>query len=174
MLSNRSYDSNLSHISTVTKKSLNKLSESRQVSIQEAMHEIAGLDLVVCSDYLTDISLDKALYLRKDSDTSLTGLFSYLKCNIFPALWPAGAPTGITKPDLSHQMADSQRRCDDQNHDYTRHKLMTCIVEFGSLLSHQIVFSSLCIFWFWYPSYDRGSSWLKVYWLFYAHDSKWA
>ena len=68
MLSNSSYDSNLSHISTVTTKSLNKLSGSRQVSIQEAMHEIAGLDLVVCSDYLTDVSLGKALYLRKDSD----------------------------------------------------------------------------------------------------------
>ena len=59
---NRSYDSDLSHISTVIKKPLNKLSGSRQVSVQEAMHEIAELDLVVCSDYLTDISLGKALY----------------------------------------------------------------------------------------------------------------
>ena len=71
MLSNRSYDSDLSHISAVTKKSLNNLSGSRQVSIQEAMHEVAGLDLVVCSDYLTDVSLCKALYLRKDSDNSV-------------------------------------------------------------------------------------------------------
>ena len=63
MLSNRSYDSDLSHISAVTKESLNKLSGIRQVSIQEAIHEIAGLDLVVCSDYLTDVSLGKALYL---------------------------------------------------------------------------------------------------------------
>ena len=35
------------------------------------MHEIAGIDLVVCSDYLTDVSLGKALYLRKDSDNSV-------------------------------------------------------------------------------------------------------
>ena len=71
MLSNRSYDSDLSHISMVTKKSLNKLSGSRQVSIQEAMHEITGIDLVGCSDYLTDVSLSKAPYLRKDSDNSV-------------------------------------------------------------------------------------------------------
>jgi len=71
MLSNRSYDSDLSHIIAVTKKSLNKLSRSCQVSIQEAMHKIAGLDLVVCSDYLTDVSLGKALYLQKDSGKSV-------------------------------------------------------------------------------------------------------
>ena len=41
------------------------------MSIQEAMHEIAGLDLVICSDYLTDVSLGKGLYLQKDSDKSV-------------------------------------------------------------------------------------------------------
>ena len=55
----------------VTKRLLNKLSRSRQVSIQEAMHEIASLDLVICSNYLTDVSLGKALYLQKDSGKSV-------------------------------------------------------------------------------------------------------
>ena len=32
-------------------------------STQEAVHEIADLDLVICSDYLTDVSLGGALYL---------------------------------------------------------------------------------------------------------------
>ncbi len=36
------------------------------MSIQEAIHEIAGLDLVICSDYLTDVSLGRALFLCKD------------------------------------------------------------------------------------------------------------
>ena len=62
----------LNHISTITKRSLNKLSGSRQVSIQEAVHEIAGLDLVICSDYLIDVSLGRALYLRKEKDESTT------------------------------------------------------------------------------------------------------
>ena len=35
------------------------------------MSKIAGLDPVVCSDYLTDVSLGKALYLQKDSDKSV-------------------------------------------------------------------------------------------------------
>ena len=30
------------------------------------MHDISGLDLVLCSDYITNVSLGKALYLRKD------------------------------------------------------------------------------------------------------------
>ena len=36
------------------------------------MHEISGLELVICSDYLTDVSLGKALYLRKESDNAKT------------------------------------------------------------------------------------------------------
>ena len=60
----------MNHISTITKRSLNRLTGSRQVSIQEAVHEIAGLDLVICSDYLTDVSLGRALYLRKDNSES--------------------------------------------------------------------------------------------------------
>lgn len=35
------------------------------------MHEIAGLDLVICSDYLTDVSLGKALYLKKESSNKV-------------------------------------------------------------------------------------------------------
>ena len=31
------------------------------------MHNIRGFDLVVCSNYLTEVSLGKALFLRKSS-----------------------------------------------------------------------------------------------------------
>jgi hypothetical protein len=67
---NSAHDDDLNQISTITKRSLNKLCGSRRVSIQEAVFEIAGLDLVICSDYLTDVSLGRALYLRKDSSKS--------------------------------------------------------------------------------------------------------
>ena len=49
----------------VTKQALNKLTANHKISIQEAVHEIEGLDLVICSDHLTDVSLNKAMYLRK-------------------------------------------------------------------------------------------------------------
>ena len=66
----RAHDDNLNHISTITKRSLNKLTGSRQISVQEAVHEIAGFDLVICSDYLTNVSLGRALYLRKENSDS--------------------------------------------------------------------------------------------------------
>ena len=62
------HDDEINHISTISKRSLNKLSSSRQVSIQEALHDIAGLDLVICSDYMTGLSLGQALYLRRKTD----------------------------------------------------------------------------------------------------------
>ncbi len=64
-------DDDLNHISTISKRALNKLSGSCQISKQESVHEIAGLDLVICLDYLTDVSLGKALYLRQKDDTSV-------------------------------------------------------------------------------------------------------
>ena len=62
------HDDEINHSSTISKRSLNKLSSSRQVSIQEALHDIAGLDLVICSDYMTGLSLGQALYLRRKTD----------------------------------------------------------------------------------------------------------
>ena len=47
------------------------------MSIQEAMNEIAGLDQVICLDYLTDVNLGKALDLQKDSDKSVDKRTSY-------------------------------------------------------------------------------------------------
>ena len=64
-------DDGLNHISTISKRDLNKLSRICQISMQEAVHEIAGLDLVICLDYLTDVSLGKALYLQWKDDTSV-------------------------------------------------------------------------------------------------------
>ena len=43
------------------------LSGHRSIPIEEAVHNIRGFDLVVCSDYLTVVSLGKALFLRKSS-----------------------------------------------------------------------------------------------------------
>ena len=62
----RAHDDDLNHISTITKRSLNKLTGSQQVSVQEAVHEITILNLVICSNYLTNVSPGRALYLRKE------------------------------------------------------------------------------------------------------------
>lgn len=60
-----SHDNDFSGVDLITKKSLNALTGHRTVSIQEAVHEIAGLDLVICSDYLTKVSLGRALFTGK-------------------------------------------------------------------------------------------------------------
>ena len=50
----------------ITKKSLNKLTGHRTISIQEAVHEIADLELVLCSDVIKEVPLGKSLaVLRK-------------------------------------------------------------------------------------------------------------
>ena len=43
------------------------LSGHRPIPIQETVHNIRGFDLAVCSNYLTEVSLGKALFLRKSS-----------------------------------------------------------------------------------------------------------
>ena len=58
-------NSNLSGVLDITKKSLNRLTGHCLVPIQEAVHEIAGLDLVICSDNLYSFSLGKANALIK-------------------------------------------------------------------------------------------------------------
>jgi hypothetical protein len=42
------------------------LTGHRTIGIQEAVHNIGGLELVLCSDYMTEVSLGKALYMRKN------------------------------------------------------------------------------------------------------------
>lgn len=59
------YDNSFLGVDTITKKSLNALTGHRSIPIQEAVHNICGLDLVICSDFMVPLSLGKALYLRK-------------------------------------------------------------------------------------------------------------
>ena len=61
-------NSNLSGVLGITKKSLNRLTGHCLVPIQEAVHEIAGLDLVICSDNLYSFSLGKANALVKNQE----------------------------------------------------------------------------------------------------------
>ena len=65
----RTNDNNLSGGDVITKKALNKLTGHRTISIQEAVHEIADFELVLCSDVVTEVSLGKARStLRKTTD----------------------------------------------------------------------------------------------------------
>jgi hypothetical protein len=61
----RTYDNDFGGVDSVAKKSLNAMTSHRTIPIQEAVHEIDRLDLRICSDYTTDVSIGKALYLRK-------------------------------------------------------------------------------------------------------------
>ena len=64
-------ENDLSGGDMITKKSLNKLTGHRTISIQEAVHEIADLELVLCSDVVSEVSLGKSLAtLRKDEEKS--------------------------------------------------------------------------------------------------------
>ena len=51
----------------ITKKALNKLTGHRTISIQEAAHEIAELELVLCSDVIKEVSLGKTLASLRSS-----------------------------------------------------------------------------------------------------------
>ena len=61
----RTYDNDFGGVDSVAKKSLNAMTSHRTIPIQEAVHEIDRLDLRICSDYTTDVSIGKALYLRE-------------------------------------------------------------------------------------------------------------
>lgn len=61
----RTYDNDFGGVSSITKRSLNALTGHRTVSIQEAVHEIDRLELRICSDYLTNVRISKALFLRR-------------------------------------------------------------------------------------------------------------
>ena len=51
-------------VDTIAKKALNRLTGHRSIPIQEAVHDIADLELVISSDYMTEFSIGKALFLR--------------------------------------------------------------------------------------------------------------
>ena len=55
---------------SITKKCLNALSGHRMVPIQEAVHQIAGFPLTICSDYITSFSLNSALKLKTGSESA--------------------------------------------------------------------------------------------------------
>lgn len=63
-----SYDNSFVGVDTIAKKALNRLTGHRSIPIQEAVHDIADLELVISSDYMTDVSIGKALYLRDKKD----------------------------------------------------------------------------------------------------------
>ncbi len=55
------------------------------MSIQEDVHEIVGLDLVICSDYLTNVSLGRALFLCKEASEFSNKkdlILSYRNCQV--------------------------------------------------------------------------------------------
>ncbi len=52
----------------VTQKVLNSLSGQRQVSVQEAVHLMDNLDLVICSDIFTTLSLRQGAMMTGKDD----------------------------------------------------------------------------------------------------------
>ena len=67
----RTNDNNLSGVLRITKKSLNRLTGHWLVPVQEAVHEIAGLDLVICSDDVYSFILGKANALIKNGEQNV-------------------------------------------------------------------------------------------------------
>ena len=61
----RTYDNSFTPTEKIAKQALNKLTGNRQIGIQEALHDICGLDLVICSDILVDVQLNRSMYLSK-------------------------------------------------------------------------------------------------------------
>ena len=70
MLLSRAHGGSLNHTSTVTWRSLSELAGYWQASIQEAVYQIAGLNLVICSDYPTGVSIGRARCLQKNISSS--------------------------------------------------------------------------------------------------------
>ena len=64
----RTYDNDFGGVNSVTKKFLNAMTLHWIVSMQEAVHKMDKLDLRICSDYTTEVSISKALYLREKSN----------------------------------------------------------------------------------------------------------
>ena len=64
-ITSRTYDNSFTPTEKIAKQALNKLTGNRQIGIQEALHDICGLDLVICSDILVDVQLNRSMYLRK-------------------------------------------------------------------------------------------------------------
>ena len=53
------HNGNMGGVRHLTQKALNSLSGQRQVSVQEVVHLVDDLDLVICSDIFTTLSLQQ-------------------------------------------------------------------------------------------------------------------
>ena len=66
--SHSSNSDNINGVDTLVKMSLNWMTSKRLISIQEAVHEIDRLNLTLCSDNITSVSLLSCAKLRKSSE----------------------------------------------------------------------------------------------------------
>ena len=65
------YDNNFTGVDIITKKALNNLTRHRTTSIQKAVHDLAGLPLVLCSDVIVNLPLGAAKFLRERKTASI-------------------------------------------------------------------------------------------------------
>ena len=76
------HNGNMGGVRHVTQKALNSLSGQRQVSVQEAVHLVDDLDLVICSDVFTTLSLRQgAMMTGKDDEKAKDIVSMYQKCS---------------------------------------------------------------------------------------------
>ena len=68
-------------VRSITQKSLHGMSRQRTVSVQEAVHMVDSQELVLCSDYVTHVSLQQAVSLKSKDDNESKDLVSrYRNC----------------------------------------------------------------------------------------------
>ena len=109
------YDNDFGGADSVTKESRNAMTSHRTIPIQEAVHEINKLDLRICSDYMTNVSIGKALYIRNKKDQKTfkkNDLVSYYRNR--PSKWDHMAIDqffhGVFRKHAFYQGGDTKRK----------------------------------------------------------------
>ena len=72
----RTHDGELSGVKGVTKKVMNWMSGNRTIGIQEAQHEIQELPLVICSERMMPVYVNRYMSVRKEKEPKLKDCFS--------------------------------------------------------------------------------------------------
>ena len=77
---NSIYDNDFTGVDTITTKLLNNLTGHRTISTQEAVHDIAGLLLVLCSDTIVNLPLGAVTCLHARKNEPFEDIVGSYRC----------------------------------------------------------------------------------------------
>ena len=109
------HNGNMGGVRHLTQKALNSLSGQRQGSVQEAVHLVDDLDLVICSDVFTTLSLQQGAMMTGKDDSRAKDIVSMYR-NRSPNLHHMSMDEYFYKHFCKNVLSDTRDKTEGTKH----------------------------------------------------------